>query len=818
MADTFFDQLPTLRLNAWTGSETAPVQLDAEHLAWALKKHSPGRINSDGERSPRSIDYRDWNDPHVGWGLVLPDNDKLSCPQLATAADAPAAIQRLLAARPGSPVLRWRADGSGIGALMRFTSDGNESKPQLGAQKGIATHEVPHFLLIFAPPDQIPWAFQYAANLQHAVGRLCCLEDEALNNYIDALINDWGGSACDPNAPLLWSVDHGEPDITWLMDKVISQKLAAEWTSDQHADFVGATRLLGAEATREKLVAKLSQTKPALVVTTSHGMTGPLSNESVMTAQLGLPVDAARKALDLDSLCSQWQPDGAVWYAHACCSAGSDSVSAYEGLFDPASDVARTLKGVASNCGARIAPLPLRLLGAKRPLRAFIGHVEPTFDWTLRHPETGQRMTNHLIAALHSGLFDTALRPPIGSAMGNVFQSVGNLLNHWIDAQSAAAKGSTESLARALYYQISALDNQRTVILGDPTVALPALRKPAREQVEVAFPKRKETEARKALVVGIDYYQHFKPLKGCVNDAHAVRQVLQTNGDGSANFEVQMLTGGDSGAMVTRAALRKSIQAMFESECETALLYFAGHGHVESTGGYLLGSNAETGDDGLALADIMQFAAKSPAKNRMIILDSCFSGAAADSQHAGGFAEIKQGTTILAAAKSDQTAVETNGKGVFTELLVTALQGAAGNLLGEVTPGSVYAHIDKSLGLWGQRAVFKTNVSTFVSLRTVEPPIARADLLRIVDLFPKPPYEHQLDPTYEPERQHNYGPLDAPDPVNNEKFALLQKYKGAGLLVPVDAPHMWHAAMEKKTCRLTALGEHYRSLVESRRI
>jgi hypothetical protein len=25
---------------------------------------------------------------------------------------------------------------------------------------------------------------------------------------------------------------------------------------------------------------------------------------------------------------------------------------------------------------------------------------------------------------------------------------------------------------------------------------------------------------------------------------------------------------------------------------------------------------------------------------------------------------------------------------------------------------------------------------------------------------------------------------------------------------------MWHAAMEKKTCQLTVLGEHYRRLVE----
>ena len=40
------------------------------------------------------------------------------------------------------------------------------------------------------------------------------------------------------------------------------------------------------------------------------------------------------------------------------------------------------------------------------------------------------------------------------------------------------------------------------------------------------------------------------------------------------------------------------------------------------------------------------------------------------------------------------------GAGVFTTLFVDALGGAAANLIGDVTPGSVYAHIDQSLGPW----------------------------------------------------------------------------------------------------------------------
>ena len=73
---------------------------------------------------------------------------------------------------------------------------------------------------------------------------------------------------------------------------------------------------------------------------------------------------------------------------------------------------------------------------------------------------------------------------------------------------------------------------------------------------------------------------------------------------------------------------------------------------------------------------------------------------------------------------------------MFTSLFVDALNGSAANLVGDITPGSVYAHIDQSLGPWAQRPVFKTNVKTFVSLRKAEPPIALADLAGIDEALP----------------------------------------------------------------------------------
>lgn len=323
---------------------------------------------------------------------------------------------------------------------------------------------------------------------------------------------------------------------------------------------------------------------------------------------------------------------------------------------------------------------------------------------------------------------------------------------------------------------------------------------------------------RKALIVGIDYYQHGSVLYGCVDDAHSVKAVLERHSDGSMNFDPKLLTGTGPSDLVTKLEFKDKIADLFSADDEIALLYFAGHGHLEATGGYLLTSDALRGDDGVSLNDVLTLANASRARNKIIALDSCHSGIAGTLPVSGQVAALSEGLTILTASTQDQYATENNSGGVFTRLFVDALNGSAANLVGEVTPGSVYAHIDQSLGRWEQRPVFKTNVKNFVPLRKVQPPIEPADLRRIMEFFPRPGFQYALDPTFEPEAKGRDIGMPAPDPENVRKFAILQKYNRVNLVVPVDAPHMWHAAMQSRACRLTVLGEHYRRLVERNRI
>lgn len=316
---------------------------------------------------------------------------------------------------------------------------------------------------------------------------------------------------------------------------------------------------------------------------------------------------------------------------------------------------------------------------------------------------------------------------------------------------------------------------------------------------------------RKALVIGIDYYENVNPLFGCVNDAYSIKTVLDRHSDGTKNFDVNIEVATGDKNKILRKGLKNKIEELFRDNNDIALFYFSGHGYIESTGGYLITSECSDGDDGLPMNELLQIANDSPARNKIIILDCCHSGIMGNLSPNEDKAMIKEGMTILTASSAEQYAIEEKGSGVFTTLFIDAMNGSASNLVGDITPGSIYAHIDQSLGSWEQRPIFKTNVRSFTTLRKVHPPISLEDLKQLTVLFPVKGQVFNLDPSFEPDS-------DNPNEENMAKFKLLQKYNRINLVIPVNAEHMYFAAMENKSCKLTVLGEHYWNLIKKDRI
>jgi hypothetical protein len=305
---------------------------------------------------------------------------------------------------------------------------------------------------------------QFGLNVSAYVGRVDLSIEEGLDHYVDALISDWKDlDRGDLRKAVVWSADWGLPDITFLLAQLLGAKLSKAFSGD---DELESTWLTGAQASCASLGDALVSQKPGFICTTSHGMTGPLNNQNAMIAQLGSPVDTFKQVLNRDTL-DKWEPGGAIWYSRACCSAGSDRVSRYAELIAPTQRGGTLLRQVATVSGARVAPLPRALLGAPNPLAAFLGHVEPTFDWTLRNPITKEEMTRTIIRCLYDRLFTTENPAPLGWALAETFAEVGNLLG------LVGTPGETDDrVTLDVYRKLAAIDRQNLVILGDPTVTI----------------------------------------------------------------------------------------------------------------------------------------------------------------------------------------------------------------------------------------------------------------------------------------------------------------------------------------------------------
>lgn len=325
----------------------------------------------------------------------------------------------------------------------------------------------------------------------------------------------------------------------------------------------------------------------------------------------------------------------------------------------------------------------------------------------------------------------------------------------------------------------------------------------------------------KALVVGIDDYPGCQ-LHGCVNDALEIGNILEKNGDGSRNFDVKLKTN-----VKTKAELLDLLNALYnEGEADIALFYFSGHGSDELAG-KIVTPDFHGRDLGVSMSDVLLLANQSKSKNKVIILDCCFSGKFGEAGVTNSTESVLgDGVTIITACNRNEYSVETAsddgipGHGVFTELLIQGLKGGAADVRGNITPASLYSFVDQSLGAWEQRPVFKTNISRFLPIRTVEPKVSQAILRKLSTYFTEPNSEFQLDPSYEftnsPDVKHEYIKPYA-DQRNVEKLKELQLYESVGLIEPVGEKHMYFAAMKSKTCKLTPLGLHYWKLSKNRR-
>ena len=218
---------------------------------------------------------------------------------------------------------------------------------------------------------------------------------------------------------------------------------------------------------------------------------------------------------------------------------------------------------------------------------------------------------------------------------------------------------------------------------------------------------------KEALIIGIDQYENEKTLAYAAKDAQDVANLLAMPEYG---FEVKLLLDTEA----TQDHVRLSINQLFASPSDVKLFYFAGHGNDMASGIRLVMSDSALEKPGIDLELLREKATKTKA-NVVLILDSCFSGAA-DPGEIFPFHEITEdgidhkvgifssGKILLAACGNRASAREsdTYGHGLFTHYLLEGLLGRAANARGIITPHSLYEYIADKLNEDGrQRPIFK---------------------------------------------------------------------------------------------------------------
>lgn len=323
---------------------------------------------------------------------------------------------------------------------------------------------------------------------------------------------------------------------------------------------------------------------------------------------------------------------------------------------------------------------------------------------------------------------------------------------------------------------------------------------------------------RKALLIGINRYPPGNELIGCIEDINDVRAVLEKNGDGSANFDIEMLPD-----VQTKREAMQSIRRLFDGNGEMSILYFSGHGYVNDTDAELAFPDGVSHNDyyyGIKMSDIMGIVHRSNVRNKIIILDCCHSGALGKFHLNHNESLIGPGVSVLSACREHEVAVESSGHGIFTIQLCNALAGGAADFCGNITIGGIYAFIDRVFGPHEQRPTFKTNVTEFVPIRKVTPKVPIDVIKLMVSLFKNPSDEFYLNPSFEfdntPDKPTSIEPYALE--VNVKNFKALQQLESIGFVAPTGEEHMYYAAMKSKSCHLTSIGKYYWELVNNKQI
>lgn len=139
-----------------------------------------------------------------------------------------------------------------------------------------------------------------------------------------------------------------------------------------------------------------------------------------------------------------------------------------------------------------------------------------------------------------------------------------------------------------------------------------------------------------AIVVGINEYinnDDFGDLSFCVADAKAMEAMLTDAGWKVEPIEAESMESGNDKA--TKDNIKRALQEV-PTDVSTFLFYFSGHGHVYRDQAYIVPSDVDSSSYSrmissmISATEFSEWLSKVEASNKLVILDSCYSGGFVD--------------------------------------------------------------------------------------------------------------------------------------------------------------------------------------------
>ncbi|HEU5408721.1 MAG TPA: caspase family protein [Nitrospira sp.] len=216
----------------------------------------------------------------------------------------------------------------------------------------------------------------------------------------------------------------------------------------------------------------------------------------------------------------------------------------------------------------------------------------------------------------------------------------------------------------------------------------------------------------RALIIGINRYQHVSPLVYAVSDATGIADLLISKfGFDEAN--VKILTDAEA----TRANILHEYLSLTEYGTDfddRVVVFFAGHGHTTSSirgeVGFLVPSDGNPNDLSTLIRwdELTRGSDMIRSKHVLFLMDACYGGLAVTRSLKPGAMRFlgdmlqRISRQVLTAGKADEVVSDSGGPlpnhSVFTGHLLEALSGKAVDNGGNLTANGVIAYVYQAVG------------------------------------------------------------------------------------------------------------------------